>query len=165
MADMQQKHFSDRVQRIEKGHRNLNSGYVTLVERNGVLVPVRKVRPRRGFPWRGLFLVLIVFLLFKAFLLAYLGPITYIDQHAKLEAGGIVEQAGRIGEDALAQPVIGGCVVCHLGASGLSQRPEHNSGCGAMRPGVARMRRGAARTSHRPAKAITRSSGRSRPSP
>mgnify|MGYP000274127650 CR=1 FL=1 len=94
MADMQQKHFSDRVQRIEKGHRNLNSGYVTLVERNGVLVPVKKVRARRGFPWRGVFLVLIVFLLFKAFLLAYLGPVTYIDQHAKLEAGGLVEQAG-----------------------------------------------------------------------
>ncbi|MAM62578.1 hypothetical protein [Maritimibacter sp. UBA3975] len=94
MADMKHKNFEHRVQRIERGHRNLSSGFVKLEERNGLLVPVKKVRSRRGFPWRGLFLVLVVFTLFKATLLAYLGPISYIDQHAKLEQGSIVEQAG-----------------------------------------------------------------------
>ena len=94
MADMKHKDFEHRLQRIERGHRNISGGYVKLEERNGLLVPVKKVRSRRGFPWRGLFLVLVVFMLFKATLLAYLGPIHYIEQHAQLEQGSIVEQAG-----------------------------------------------------------------------
>lgn len=94
MADMHQKHFANRLERIERGHRNLNGGYVKLEERNGLLVPVKKVRSRRGFPWRGLFLVLLTFMLFKATLLAYVGPVSYVDQHAKLENGSFVERMG-----------------------------------------------------------------------
>ncbi|MBV7377892.1 hypothetical protein [Maritimibacter dapengensis] len=94
MVDINQQDFHSRLYRIERTHRNLSSGYVRLEERNGLLVPVRRVRSRRGFPWRGLFLVLIAFLVFKASLLAQIGPVRYVEHHSKLEQGSIVEQMG-----------------------------------------------------------------------
>lgn len=94
MADIHLSDFQKRLSRIEKEHRSLSSGYVRLQERNGVLVPVKKVRTRRGFPWRGLFLVVVVFVLFKSLMLAHLGPIGYVERHATLESGTTVEQMG-----------------------------------------------------------------------
>lgn len=94
MADANLHDFQRRLKRIEKDHRSLSSGYVELEERDGLLVPVRRVRARRGFPWRGLFLVLLVFLVFKSTLLAHLGPIRYIETHSRMEQGSAVEKAG-----------------------------------------------------------------------
>lgn len=94
MANEKLADFHQRLNRIETGHRALSTGYVKLEERDGQLVPVRTVRPRRGFPWRGLFLVLLVFILFKAILLAHMGPIRYVQQHAKLEEGSVVDRMG-----------------------------------------------------------------------
>lgn len=94
MVDMNHERFASRLRRIEKEHRELSSGYVKLEERDGILVPVKWVRPRQGFPWRGLTLVLLVFVMFKALLFAYLGPIVYLEQHGKLENGTVIERMG-----------------------------------------------------------------------
>lgn len=94
MADMKQDEFYRRLEGIERKHKSLSGGYVRLEERNGILTPVQKVRPKRAFPWRGLFLVALAFILFKATLFAHLGPIGYIRNHAELEQGGVVERMG-----------------------------------------------------------------------
>jgi hypothetical protein len=52
------------------------------------------VRVRRSLPVRGITLSLVAFLFFKGFLIAYLGPITYGDRLATLEAGNVAERLG-----------------------------------------------------------------------
>ncbi|WP_298498088.1 hypothetical protein [uncultured Maritimibacter sp.] len=94
MSDANLRDFQKRLRSIQQNHRRLSSGYVEFEERNGLLVPVRKVRTKRGLPWRGLFLVALTFVLFKAVLLAQLGPVAYVDRHAKLEAGNFVDRMG-----------------------------------------------------------------------
>jgi hypothetical protein len=92
MADPNHAIFSDRLQRISKSHRRMAGAYVKLVERDGILVPRAARRPRRGLPLRGLIMTVAVFLLFKGFLLAQLGPITYDSRLAKLADSGTPEQ-------------------------------------------------------------------------
>lgn len=94
MADANFARFNKRVREIEGRHKRLASGYVRLEERDGLLVPVERVRPRRSLPLRGITLSLVAFLLFKGFLLAYLGPITYGDRLAALETGNAAERLG-----------------------------------------------------------------------
>lgn len=94
MADRNMNTFEDRLDRIKRDHRGLASGYVRLEERNGTIVPVRKVRARHGFPWRGLFLVLLAFVVFKSMLFSMLGPVRYVEHHARLEQGTVVERMG-----------------------------------------------------------------------
>ncbi|GGD35560.1 hypothetical protein [Sinisalibacter lacisalsi] len=94
MADANYARFSKRLREIEGRHKRLSAGYVRLEERDGVLVPVERARPRRSLPLRGITLSLVAFLLFKGFLLNYIGPITYGDRLAMLEAGNVVERLG-----------------------------------------------------------------------
>lgn len=94
MADANYARFNQRIDAIESRHTRQSSGFVRLIDRNGILTPVQKVRMRRGLPVRGIVLSLLAFLAFKGGLLAYLGAITYVDRVAKLEAGNIVEQMG-----------------------------------------------------------------------
>ncbi|MBV7410796.1 hypothetical protein [Maritimibacter sp. DP1N21-5] len=94
MADANLRDFQKRLRAIERDHRSLSSGYVRLEERNGLLVPVKRVRTKRGFPWRGLFLVVVTFVLFKALLFAQLGPVAYVERHALLEGGNFVDRMG-----------------------------------------------------------------------
>lgn len=94
MADANYARFNNRVRAIERRHKRLGSGYVRLEERDGLLVPVERVRVRRGLPLRGITLALSAFLAFKGFLLAYLGPVTYLDRVGILEGGSVVEKAG-----------------------------------------------------------------------
>ena len=94
MADANYARFSKRVRAIEQRHQRLSSGYVRLEERDGLLVPVERVRLHRGLPLRGLTLALSGFLVFKGFLLAYLGPVTYLDRVAILDQGSVVEKFG-----------------------------------------------------------------------
>ena len=94
MADANYARFNKRVYEIERRHRRLASGYVRLEERDGLLIPVDRKRPRRGLPLRGITLALSAFLVFKGFLHAYLGPVTYADRVALLESGSVVEQFG-----------------------------------------------------------------------
>jgi len=94
MTDANYARFNQRLHDIESRHQRRSSGFVRLVERNGILAPVERVRTRNGLPVRGIVLALLAFLGFKGFLMAHLGAITYVDRVAKLEAGSIVEQMG-----------------------------------------------------------------------
>lgn len=94
MSDTNRANFSARLREIDQRHKRLASGYVRLEERNGLLVPVEGVKLRRGSPLRGITLALGMFLVFKGFLLAYLGPVTYTDRVGALDGGSIVEKAG-----------------------------------------------------------------------
>jgi len=94
MSDANYARFNKRLNDIEARHRKLSSGYVRLEERNGLLVPVERMRLRRGVPMRGIVLAIGAFLLFKAFLFAQLGGAVYMDRVAQLDAGTVVERMG-----------------------------------------------------------------------
>lgn len=94
MADANHANFSARLREIDQRHKRLASGYVRLEERNGLLVPVEAVKLRRGMPLRGVSLMLGMFLVFKGFLLAYLGPVTYANRVGELTGGTFVEKLG-----------------------------------------------------------------------
>ncbi|MCB1338721.1 MAG: hypothetical protein KDK10_15130 [Maritimibacter sp.] len=94
MSDANYARFNQRLNEIESRHSARASGFVRLVERNGILTPVEKARGRRGLPVRGIVLSLLAFLVFKGFLMAHLGALTYVDRVAALEAGNVVEQMG-----------------------------------------------------------------------
>ncbi|MCB1349711.1 MAG: hypothetical protein R3D59_13445 [Paracoccaceae bacterium] len=94
MSDANYARFNERLHEIESRHRGTSSGFVRLVERNGILAPAEQSRGRRGLPVRGIVLSLLAFLVFKGILLAQLGAVTYVSRVAQLEAGTIVEQMG-----------------------------------------------------------------------
>lgn len=94
MTDANYARFNQRLHEIESRHKARSSGFVRLVERNGILAPAEQARGRRGLPVRGIVLSLLGFLGFKGFLMAYLGAVTYVDRVARLEAGTVVEQMG-----------------------------------------------------------------------
>ncbi|MEC7963664.1 MAG: hypothetical protein VX083_01170 [Pseudomonadota bacterium] len=85
--------FDDRLRRIDKSRARLKNGYVTVVDRDGLIV-VRPKRRRASFPWRGLVFLICGFLGFKALLMASMGFGNYQDRVAKLHEGGLVEVAG-----------------------------------------------------------------------
>lgn len=94
MSNSNHATFHARLREIDQRHKRLSAGYVRLEERDGLLVPVEGVRLRRGMPLRGITLVLAMFLMFKGFLLAYLGPVTYASRVGALENGVLVEKIG-----------------------------------------------------------------------
>lgn len=92
MADMFNQ-FDDRLRRIEAGRARLKRGYSLTVDRDGLIVA--RPRPmRRGFPIKGLVLLVAGFFAFKALLIAYLGVVTYQDRVSALQNGATVERAG-----------------------------------------------------------------------
>lgn len=87
------EHFVKRLKHLGRKHEKMTRGYVTRVDRNGLLT----VKPKRGrgsFPIMGLFLLAGGFFAFKAFMLAAVGPVTYNERLAKLDNGTAIEQAG-----------------------------------------------------------------------
>lgn len=92
--DANQAKFQQRLNDITRQHRRSGGRYLRLEERDGRLVPVERARVTRRPPLRGIMLALFAFLGFKAFLFAYLGPVTYADRLAALEGGNVVEQMG-----------------------------------------------------------------------
>ncbi len=87
--------FDKRLREIERRHRKAAAGYVRLEERDGLLVPVEKVRLRRGtLPLRGLALTLLGFVVFKGFVLSNLGMVGYQHRLAALAEGNVAEQLG-----------------------------------------------------------------------
>ena len=53
MTDANYARFNQRLHDIESHHQRRSSGFVRLVERNGILGPVERVRTRNG-PERGI---------------------------------------------------------------------------------------------------------------
>ncbi len=95
MADANDVEFENRLKRINRRHRQAARGYVQLVERNGILIPVATRRARRrGFPAVGLLMTVAGFLAFKGFLYAWLGPLTYADRVSELAQGNVAERVG-----------------------------------------------------------------------
>ncbi|WP_246035955.1 hypothetical protein [Aliishimia ponticola] len=81
-------------------------GYTASLRGDGLIV----VHPRRvhfHMPVRGFVLLMSVFMLFKGFMLATLGPATYSERLTVLSGGTVYEQAGAfvMGIDPVSQVV------------------------------------------------------------
>jgi len=88
-----QLQFDQRLNLLARKHRALSRGYVTRIQADGLIV----ARPRRTsarLPRKAVFLFLLAFFGFKAFLVANLGPQAYDDRLARLQAGTVVEKGG-----------------------------------------------------------------------
>lgn len=93
MADAKQIEFSKRLNRIGRQHRQLEAGFVTSLDHNGLVI----AKPRRrvmAVPYKGLFMCVCIMMLFKAMLYTSLGAGVYNERVARLEAGSVVERAG-----------------------------------------------------------------------
>lgn len=87
--------FDDRLRRIDRKRARLRRGYVTVVDRDGLIV-TKPRRARRALPLRGTFFLVLGFLGFKALLMAHLGSVVYLDRVENLRDGGLVEQVGAV---------------------------------------------------------------------
>ncbi len=88
-------HFINRLTSLGRKHAQMTHGYVTRVGKDG-LITVKPKRPRRGFPFKAMMIFIAGFFMFKAFMLAAVGPITYNERLSKLENGTVIEQAGAV---------------------------------------------------------------------
>ena len=86
-------HFNKRLNVLGRKHAMMTHGYTTKVGKDGLITVQAKVK-RRGFPFKGLILLVLGFFAFKAFMLASFGPVTYSERLGKLEGGSVIELAG-----------------------------------------------------------------------
>ncbi|MGC1496799.1 MAG: hypothetical protein WA790_13395 [Sulfitobacter sp.] len=86
-------HFIKRLNVLGRKHEQMTHGYVTKVGKDG-LITVKPKAKRRGFPLKGLVLLVLGFFAFKAFILVSFGPVTYEERLSKLENGTVIEMAG-----------------------------------------------------------------------
>lgn len=87
--------FDERLRNISRKRARTKNGYVTVVGRDGLIL--LKPRQRRAsFPWKGVMLLGVGFIGFKALLMAHLGFGNYQDRVTELENGGLVEMAGAV---------------------------------------------------------------------
>ena len=87
------KTFDSRLKGIAKTREKMRGGYVGHVTRDGLIV-FRPKRRRIAFSPRGLALVVLGFVAFKALIMAHLGVNTYQARVDALKDGSMVEQAG-----------------------------------------------------------------------
>ncbi|MFK7753486.1 MAG: hypothetical protein AB8B51_13145 [Sedimentitalea sp.] len=85
--------FQVRLNGLMRKHRAMSRGYSARLRHDGLIItkPKRKASPISG---RSVFLFLLAFIMFKGFVIASTGPITYSERVAQLQAGTVVEQAG-----------------------------------------------------------------------
>lgn len=93
MADAKQLQFGQRLRQIDRTNRSLALGYITTVNHDGLII-ARPHRRTSHFPFRGLFLGLLILLAFKGFLYASIGPEFYQNQVTRLQNGTAVEKVG-----------------------------------------------------------------------
>lgn len=93
MSASQFDEFERRMRRISRRHSKLSQGYVTAVNSDGLVVAKPRRRSNRSM-LRGLAMVVIVMMLFKAFLHAQIGAAAYQSRIDALAAGTSVEKAG-----------------------------------------------------------------------
>ncbi len=93
MSASQFDEFDRRMRRISRRHSKLSHGYVTTVNSDGLVV-AKPQRKGNGGTLRGLIVVIVVMMVFKAFLHAQLGDAAYQDRVDGLAAGSVFEQAG-----------------------------------------------------------------------
>jgi len=85
--------FEKRLSRIVKNHRRMANGVVHSVNSNGLIVSRPKIYNPR-FPLRGLLMLVATAFLFKGYIYATLGAVTYGDRVGDLASGTLIEQAG-----------------------------------------------------------------------
>ncbi|MGJ8605726.1 MAG: hypothetical protein ACSHXH_16535 [Marivita sp.] len=92
----QQDMFDERYRKVLKRHRQLSRGYVTKLEKNGVIThrPNRQIRD--AFSFSMIFLPIGVLFFLKACIVTLLGEEGYVQQVEVLRNGGFVEQMGAL---------------------------------------------------------------------
>ena len=95
MSASQFDEFDRRMRRISRRHSKLSHGYVTQVSHDGLVVAKPQRRSARG-TLRGVAIVILVMMAFKAFLHAQLGPEAYQARVDGLAAGSAFEKAGAV---------------------------------------------------------------------
>lgn len=85
--------FNQRVNRIDRMHRDLSRGSVARIRPDGLIV-IQPYRPSFHIPAKAVIILVLALLGFKGFLLANIGPDGYRDRVELLSEGTIVEQAG-----------------------------------------------------------------------
>ena len=83
--------FYARIRRIQRQHRRLAPGYALTIDKNNLIVP-RPQTVTLAFPWKGLFLALVIAMVFKAHVMATLDPQTYDNRLNALARGHVAEQ-------------------------------------------------------------------------
>ena len=96
MTEAARTDFQKRLQRIERKHAGRSGDYVPMKQVDGLTVPVpkRRRRNRRRVSLRGLTMTIVAFTLFKAVLLAHLGPVAYESRLDALAEGSLTERIG-----------------------------------------------------------------------
>jgi len=85
--------FDQRVRKLDRKHRAMAQGFVTRLRKDGLIVVTPK-RTKFRFPLKQLCVLFAAVILYKAFLLANLGPETYGERVTRMAEGTVVEQIG-----------------------------------------------------------------------
>ena len=85
--------FDNRMRNIIRKHKRLDIGAVRRMGKDG-LVTLQPKRRLPAFPIRALFLLALVAVIFKAFLMAQMGVQTYTAELAHLNVGSAAEKVG-----------------------------------------------------------------------
>ncbi|MGB3243812.1 MAG: hypothetical protein WBB25_04720 [Sulfitobacter sp.] len=85
--------FINRLNKHGLKRAKQGRGFSTMIGRDG-LITVKLKRSRGRLPVMGIFMLAAGFIGFKAFMLAAVGPVTYNERLAKLDAGTKIEKVG-----------------------------------------------------------------------
>jgi hypothetical protein len=85
--------FEKRLNRIGRTHRQMANGFTPIIGPDG-LIAIRPRRRRPQFPVRGVLILALGFLTFKAIMLAHFGMDGYVERVSALNSGTVLEQAG-----------------------------------------------------------------------
>jgi hypothetical protein len=86
--------FNNRLRLLGRKHSKMANGYTTQLRNDGLIVVKPRRASRRGFPLKGIVLMVLGLFCFKALILASLGPDGYGERVAKLQEGTVVERGG-----------------------------------------------------------------------
>lgn len=89
----QQLQFDRKMKRMSRKHRRLARGAIASVNHDGLII----ARPKRAsgeFPIKGILLSVAAFFVFKGFLLASEGQITYLERVTELSTEGVIGKIG-----------------------------------------------------------------------
>ena len=86
--------FDERLRRVGRKHRAMAQGYTFRMRPDGLMVATPYHRSRPPVSIRSIVFFLAAIVVFKAFLLAHLGPQTYEERLDHLRAGTLVERTG-----------------------------------------------------------------------
>lgn len=93
MSAYQFDEFERRMRRINRRHTKLSQGFRTEVNDDGLVV-AKPHKRRGGATLRGIVLIAVVVMLFKAFLHAQLGVLAYDERVQSLAEGNAIEKVG-----------------------------------------------------------------------